>query len=262
VRIPVLRGLIDRRILVNFRIEPEVLARLLPPPFRPQLVEGMGMAGICLIRLKQLHPRWLPAFAGIASENAAHRIAVEWDDGGEKRCGVYIPRRDSSSRLNWLAGGRLFPGVHHYSRFRVHESGEDYSVEVTNGDGTCVAVAGRIATDLPGESVFTSLYQASEFFARGALGYSATSRPGVFDGLELRTLNWHVEPLAVQRVESSFFEDKSIFPAGSVHFDCALLMRHVEHEWHGRETLTCHPRLIRGSLICFGHCLDTSVSLC
>ncbi len=196
------------------------------------------MAGICLIRLKQLRPRWLPAFAGIASENAAHRIAVEWDDGGEKRCGVYIPRRDSSSRLSWLAGGRLFPGVHHFSRFRVHESGEDYSVEVTNGDGTRVAVAGRVATELRDESVFASLTQASEFFACGALGYSATGCPGVFDGLELRTLKWRIEPFEIHRVASSFFNERSVFPAGSVHFDCALLMRNVEHEWHGRAALT------------------------
>ena len=203
------------------------------------------MAGICLIRLKQLRPRWLPAFAGIASENAAHRIAVEWNIGPEQHCGVYIPRRDSSSRLNALAGGQLFPGVHHFSRFRVHESGDEYSVEVSNGDGTRIAVAGRVAAGLPDESVFTSLTRASEFFARGALGYSATGSPGVFDGLELRTLNWRIEPLAIHRVESNFFEDSSIFPAGSVHFDCALLMRHVEHEWHGREMLTCHPCSIR-----------------
>ena len=103
MRIPVMRGLIDRRILVNFRVDPEVLSRLLPPPFRPQLVQGKGMAGICLIRLRQLRPRWLPAFAGITSENAAHRIAVEWDDHGTTHSGVYIPRRDSSSLLNCLA---------------------------------------------------------------------------------------------------------------------------------------------------------------
>jgi hypothetical protein len=197
------------------------------------------MAGICLIRLRQLRPRWLPAFAGLASENAAHRIAVEWDEGGEKRSGVYIPRRDSSSRLNALAGGRLFPGAHHFSRFRIHESGEEHSVEVTNGDGTRVAVAGRVTAGLSDKSVFRSLSQASEFFAGGALGYSATGRPGVFDGLELRTLNWHVEPLAIRRVESTFFDDRAIFPAGSVDFDCALVMRNVEHEWHSRERLTC-----------------------
>jgi hypothetical protein len=44
MQIPVIRGLIDRRILVNFRVDPDVLTRLLPIPFRPKLVNGC-MAG-------------------------------------------------------------------------------------------------------------------------------------------------------------------------------------------------------------------------
>ena len=31
MRIPTIRGLIDRRILVNYRVDPAVLARILPP---------------------------------------------------------------------------------------------------------------------------------------------------------------------------------------------------------------------------------------
>ena len=46
MRIPVIRGLIDRRILVNYRVKPDVLAGLLPKPFRLKLVNGMGMAGV------------------------------------------------------------------------------------------------------------------------------------------------------------------------------------------------------------------------
>ena len=45
---PIIRGIIDRRILVNFRVDADVLARMLPKPFRPKLVHGMGMAGVCL----------------------------------------------------------------------------------------------------------------------------------------------------------------------------------------------------------------------
>jgi len=30
----------------------------------------------CLIRLKDIRPRFFPSFLGISSENAAHRIAV------------------------------------------------------------------------------------------------------------------------------------------------------------------------------------------
>jgi hypothetical protein len=40
-----------------------------------------------------------------------------------------------------------------------------------------------------------------------------------------------VAPLAIERVSSSYFEDRTAFPAGSVTFDCALIMRNVAHEW-------------------------------
>src|SRR5262249_30651973 len=129
MRIPIIRGVIDRRILVNFRADPAVLARLLPPPFRPKLIHGAGLAGVCLIRLQRIRPRFWPSCLGLSSENAAHRIAVEWDQGGEVREGVFIPRRDTSSWLNALAGGRLFPGVHHHATFRVQEQGGRYRVE-------------------------------------------------------------------------------------------------------------------------------------
>jgi hypothetical protein len=238
MKIPTMRGIIDRRILANFHVEPDVLAKVLPNPFRPKLVNGKGIAGICLIRLKQLRPRFVPAFLGISSENAAHRIAVEWDHNGETKEGVYIPRRDTSSRLNTLLGGRLFPGFHHHARYQVQENNDHYSVIMdSDDDDTHVAVEGHLANDLPDGSVFRSIEEASDFFQRGSLGYSDTRTSGSYDGLELHTFNWDVQPLAVERVESSFFEDGKLFPVGSVEFDCALLMRNIDHEWHGRPTL-------------------------
>ncbi len=233
MRLPIIRGVIDRRILVNYRVSPEVVARVVPSPFRPQLVGGFAIAGICLIRLKNIRPRWVPGFLGIGSENAAHRIAVEWDEAGAHRAGVYIPRRDSSSIWNTLAGGRLFPGVHHHSRFAVKETADSFSIDISNADGTHIAVEAQVAADLPATSVFGSLSQASEFFAGGSIGYSCARRAGMYDGLKLCTSEWKVTPLDVRHVESSFFADASIFPKGSVEFDCALLMRNIPHEWHG-----------------------------
>ena len=246
-RIPVIRGVIDRRILVNYRVDPAVLARLLPAPFRPKRVRGFGMAGVCLIRLKQVRPRLLPGWLGISSENAAHRIAVEWDKGGQPCEGVFIPRRDTSSRLNALVGGRLFPGLHHHAHFDVAEGGGRYRVALDSDDGrTHLLVEGRVAQDLPPSSVFDSVQEASAFFERGALGYSVTKEAGRFDGLELRSFNWAVQPLAVERAESSFFDDPGLFPAGSAELDCALLMRGIEHEWHARGPL-CDEQAAAGA---------------
>ena len=208
-----------------------------------------GMAGICLIRLKQIRPRFLSAFFGISSENAAHRIAVQWESGGRTQEGVYVVRRDTSSRLNSAAGGRLFPGIHHHARFDVLEQDDRYSVIMDSDDGeTHLVVEGQSATELPDSSIFPSLNAASEFFKRGSLGYSPASKPGTFDGLELRSVTWHVKPLGITRVESSFFENHDVFPPGSVEFDCALLMRDTAHDWLARESVCsecneAHPAL-------------------
>lgn len=232
MRVPVIRGVIDRRILVNYRVEPDVLVPLLPPPFRPKLVGGFGMAGICLIRLTNVRPAGLPGWLGVSSENVAHRAAVEWDDDGVVGEGVFIWRRDTSSWLNAIAGGRLFPGLHHHARFAVRESADEFDVDV-RGD-FAVHVRGQSSHDWPRTSVFESVDAASRFYRGGSFGYSPTADQSRFDGLELRCLDWRVEPLAIESVPSDFFDDESRFPRGTIAFDCALLMRGIDHEWHAR----------------------------
>jgi hypothetical protein len=238
MKLPVIRGLIDRRILASYRIDASVAARLVPAPFRPQLIQGFAVAGICLIRLKQIRPWFFPWRWGIESENAAHRIAVEWTENGSVRQGVYIPRRDTSSRINTWVGGTVFPGVHHHAKFDVRETADNLSVTLQSDDGTTrVHVAGHPAFQLPVSSIFTSMEEVSAFFQRGSLGYSPTTRPGQWDGLELRCTRWDVQPLEIEQIESSFFDNPELFPSGSVTIDHALLMRGIEHEWHSRGEL-------------------------
>ena len=110
MRIPVIKGRIKRRLLVNFRADAETVQRFLPQPFRPKLHNGHSLVGICLIRLEQIRPVGFPGALGLSSENSAHRVAVVWtDEAGIQREGVFIPRRDTGSFLNRVAGGRVFP---------------------------------------------------------------------------------------------------------------------------------------------------------
>ncbi len=239
MRAPAIRGVIRRRILVNFRVDPGTMQAQLPSRFRPKLHADHAIAGICLIRLEQLRPRAVPSFLGIASENAAHRVAVEWQgDDGRWREGVFIPRRDTGSFINHLAGGRLLPGEHQRARFRVRDEREEIDLTMTSRDGeVSVRVRGRFGGTLPASSCFSSLADASAFFEAGSLGYSVTREPGRLDGIELRTAGWRVEALDVDEVHSSYFSDSKAFPEGSVEFDCALAMRDLPHEWHAAEEL-------------------------
>lgn len=238
MRLPTIQGIIRRRILTNFRLAPEIMQRQLPARFRPKLHEGYAVAGICLIRLEHIRPKLMPEIVGLSSENAAHRVAVLWDEGGATREGVFISRRDTDSKLNQLLGGRIFPGEHHQASFDVAESDTKIKLSLRSADETvAVEIEAEMSEQLPSTSIFSSLAEASSFFEGGALGYSVTSDMGRLDGLKLDTKEWRIKPLTVKSVYSSYFSDEVRFPKGSIEFDNALIMRDVAHEWHTADDL-------------------------
>jgi hypothetical protein len=229
MKIPTIHGYIERRILINFTADPKSVEKIIPFPFRPKIYKDKAIVGICLIRLKNIKPKGLPDFIGVSSENGAHRIAVEWDENGETKSGVYIPRRDTSLKLNTWVGGRIFPGRHFYAKFDVDEKNGNYHIKVKSSDDTEILIEAAETKQFSNQSIFETLTNASNFFEGGDLGYSPNKSK--FDGLRLKAYKWEVKPLNVLKVKSSFFENREIFPEGTVTFDNALLMTNVEHEW-------------------------------
>lgn len=233
-----IHGTIERRVLLNYRLDPATLQRALPRPFRPKLYRGHAVGGVCMIRFSGLRPRHMPRWLGLGSENAAHRIAVEWDQDGQHCEGVFIPRRDTNSLFNRVVGGRVFPGIFQSSTFTGRETSSSVSLRIVRSDGCDeIAFAGHVAQSLPQTSIFPSVAEAAGFFSLGATGYSATHSEGHYHGMELRCLDWTVVPLEVEEARSCFFDDPERFPEGTAQLDCALLMRGIAHEWHSRPDL-------------------------
>jgi uncharacterized protein YqjF (DUF2071 family) len=238
MKIPTLQGIIKRRLLVNFRADPEIVQKILPKEFRPKLHKNKAIVGICLIRLERIHPKLVPEFLGLSSENAAHRIAVLWEDeSGKTREGVYIPRRDTDSLINATVGGTLFPGEQNRADFKVERTGDEIDFAMHSRDKkVALRLKGRITDVLPKTSVFSSLDEASKFFEPGALGFSVTNNAHYLDGITLKTKEWKVDAFGIDDVHSSFYDDEAIFPKGSIEFDHALIMQNIAHEWHSAES--------------------------
>lgn len=232
MELPVLNGVIDRRILVNYRVAPEVVKALLPAHLEPLIVNGYASAGICLLRLKHIGIKYSPSFLRITSENAAHRFLVTYKEQEQEKHGVYIPRRDTDSMLNvWLAG-KIFSWPHFPANFEVRESGVVYSVKMHGEDSnSSLRVEAEVSSAFPTDSMFDSINHASGCFEKCNVGISPSTKPGQFMAIELKTKSWLMKPLKALSLESSFYEDTSIFPKGSIHFDNALLMENIEHEW-------------------------------
>lgn len=235
MNVPKIHGVISRRLLLNYRISPQVVRKILPNKFRPKLVNGHAIAGICLIRLEEIRPLRIPKIFGWSSENSAHRIAVEWEDEtGNLAGGVYVPRRDTNSWLNALTGGTIFPGVQNYSSFRVSDENGFITLRV-EADGLpdpLIDIAVRETDAFPETSIFGSLEASSKFFEAGCVGYSSRPDSCLLDGMKLDVKTWQVKPLEVERIHSAYFDNTSWFPDGSIEFDHALLMRDIPHEWH------------------------------
>jgi Uncharacterized conserved protein (COG2071) len=228
---------IERRLLVNYRLEPEVVAEQLPFPFRPQLVSGWAVGGVCFLRLRDVRPGGAPAGFGLTSENVAHRFAVEWDDVDGAHVGVYVPRRDTGSRLASWSGGRLFPGVYHPARFDSRDRGSSLDIDVTSRDGEVRLSVSTKDTHALGGQLFNSAEHASQFFRDGALGYSPAGGGDYFEGVRLMSSSWDVAPLSVEYMASSLFDNQCLFPKGTCTFDSALVMRDLPVRWLAQRKL-------------------------
>jgi len=238
IQIPVIEGTLDRRILLNYHFDPEYLRKFLPKPFEPRVHNDHGVGGICMIRFHRLRPRHFPNVLGIDSENAAHRIAVQWSQEGTRHEGVFIPRRDTASAFNYWAGGRIFPGIFQKTTFKVEETAGYYHIEIADpGEKPHVIFDGEDTAEFSRSSVFSCLKEASDFFAKGAIGYSASRDRIHFQGMELRLLEWHISSLKINTAYVRLYEDGHTFPKGSVQIDSAMVMRRLKHEWHNIPTI-------------------------
>ena len=227
-------GIIDHRILLNFRIDPEVMKKNLPSAFKPKLVQGNAIGGICQVSLSEMRAKGMPSILGTGSHNAAHRIAVDSSQGE----GVYVTRRDTSSWLNTMSGGRVFPGVYSKANFDISVSGDLYSVKIENNKNNLImSIHAELVSFLPEGSVFKSTEEVSKFFMTGNIGWSSRSQSDQFDAIELTTDEWRMEPLKVHECFSAYFSNTSMFPKGSVEFDSAMIMRNLKHSWVSRDHL-------------------------
>jgi len=113
-----------------------------------------------------------------------------------------------------------------------------------------IRLEAKLRDRFPMESIFRAMPNASRFFAGDKVAYSPRFRTSIFDGVQLKCRRWKLEPLRVNALESQYFEQKQMFPKGSIFFDHASIMRDIEHEWHScGELIASRPIRLGGFLL-------------
>lgn len=220
--------MIERRVLLNYRLEPELARNLLPEGLRPQIVRGSAVAGTCFIRLAQVRPTGTPPALGWRIDNAAHRIAVEWDGPAAVERGVFLPEQFSGSRAAFLArktlAGRLLPTPDTYATFDNRETEDKFMLAIRSAEQFARVDAVRSHNWC--SRLFETHQASSEFFKASSIGWSITAQG--LRGVRLQSARWSTSPLRVRDLESTFF---NALPAGAAAFDHALLMQRIPAVW-------------------------------
>jgi hypothetical protein len=217
VSITPLRGVIERRLFVIYRLDPDVAKQLLPAPFRARLTSGYALAGIALAHLGRLRPGGFPPLAGLSREGATHGIAVEWESARSLHTGVFVVHRDS-------AGVGAVLSLRRAPKFTVDERTDGLRVAYISRDRAVqVDVDVSLATALEGSTLFRNVRAAARFLELDGAGGAAWTPQ--LRGIKLSAGDGCVSAARVRTAASSIFADSSMFPPGSVHLDSALLLR-------------------------------------
>ena len=217
MRFAPVRGVIERRLLVIYRLDPKVAKEVLPPPWQARLIGGYAVAGIALAHLGRLRPAGLPPVAGLARESVTHGIAVEWESSRSLHTGVFVTHHDSAGAGR---GRRLCRA----SRFTVDERTDGLRVAYTGRDRTVrVDIDVDLVASLAGSALFADVYAATRFLQLDGAGGAAWAPPA--KAIRLCAGDRSVGAARVLSTSSTVFADTSVFPPGSVHLDSALLMR-------------------------------------
>jgi hypothetical protein len=228
---PAVRGVVGRRLLVNYRVELEKLDTVLSEPFRGREVgeTGMGIGSICLTRVENARPRFAPEFFGVSAETATHRVYARVERSGD-HC-IYVPRRDVSSRFHALLFGSLLPTEFEQGEFQEMENGRKHQIRVECGKEIVGVEFHEAERDGVGDdSVFYSVESASTFLCDGGTEYDLTG--DVYSGVETVPQERGLKPVEVDEVRSSFFEKLG------GKFDSAFRAENVEHVWKPRRSGT------------------------
>jgi hypothetical protein len=231
MRIPVLEARIDRKLLILFSTDPEVLANRIPPGRELRLQQDRAILYVQLTRYEKV--RVVPTPIGIGFDEVAYYIALESLPPKKPRMSRDQVIRVESGSAAHVQLARIFRSCEiTRAHFSARESANDLDVNGFSERGEILfALRGQQAPCFPPGLLFHGLPSVAEFFGWNLTptGYEPdlpAPWPYRSRGGEYRCF-----PFEVTRFTSTFLECGIHFPAGAIVLDHAIWLRRVAGQW-------------------------------
>lgn len=206
-----MRGQLDRRIVVAYRVCAEELAAALPTSSQPLTHRGVGFVLTSLNCIKQWRPAFLPPEFGISIHRLLLTTPIERDGGDQARPKMHQlwKERCSEGSVHTLLRG---------NRLQISESLDHLEVSVESSAQTLFSLSAFLTPALPSSSAFRTLCEAKFVVDCEAVGE--------FELGQACCLPLHVDYLYNWIVDQS-----DCCPFDSMEFDSAFLVRREARRW-------------------------------
>jgi hypothetical protein len=238
-----IRASLSQRNIFNFRLEPEVLDRLLPASYlKPQVIKGSSVLSFCVLELRDVILSPFPSFLGFGTTSCAFRSGIIDRSGGRDEPAVYITDRNSDlpiiSRLSpWLLSDTI-PTI----RPSITRKGDVTSIRVHYLDGQRLFSADARPSKSPTKTesqVFESSDDFTNFIHNGVTSYT----PSIY-GDSLARVDLHKEGPPFIALEATVDSDwlESIWRDAGLVFDSAFRATAGFYKWTYRGLSLIDPK--------------------
>jgi uncharacterized protein YqjF (DUF2071 family) len=218
--------------LVNFAVEPEILAQVLPDGFGPAVHNGKGFVSLVIAITEEMRPAGLPRLFGLDYNQVVYRAVVEHQ--GQR--GFYYLRSDADSRLICLAGNwfSFFQFEQADISYRAQDEVRHFNLEAQNGDKNIFAsydLASK-SEKMPAASCFATLEEGKSFLVEifEAFGYDPLSERTYI--IKVKRGPWDIAVIEDRRAYYPYMANSPFFPPGSAELDSVFYVRDLPYFWY------------------------------
>lgn len=215
--------------LVNFAIDPPVLAAVLPSPVVPHVYADRAWLSVVIAQMAGMRPVGVPRQLGITYSQIVYRAVVRH---GNAR-GVHFLRSDTDSRLMSALGNAMSFFAFHHAQIALLRDARGQSVEVVSSDRQAdIRARFRPATDLPPTSAFPDLDVAKAQLVELFDAYHPQSGRPSTDVVSIRRQDWELAVVTDEIAEYGLMDGSPWFPAGSAVLDSVFAVQDLTYRWN------------------------------
>lgn len=226
-----LNGVVTRRFLISYPVQPAVLSAFLPPHAELSTWQGLAWVSACFVNIRHMRPSLVPSPVGMEFNYLVHRTRarVPYPDG-VRRESVLVLEANINRRAVAAIGQRL-PGVRFHARdIKLLEAPDSWSVQMRADDGALLYQAdiakSSIADELPAGSRFPDLATADKFLLNVSYGAEWHAQTGSMQFFAETHDAWHAQAGSCKSRRFALLESLG---AAAPQADHVITMTNVPH---------------------------------